>query len=151
MIGRHTRLQHGEDEYLPVTPNLEDGPAAVPDVQVSLPVKRDAGRNTHAFCVGSRSTVLRHFVHRAVVARRDIQAARAVESQPSRVHHLVQKWRHVVVGVDAIDGHGDPLSSGAGEGDVNVALGVDGGIGNVYVTFSGSRGQGVPVAIYRID
>src|SRR5208283_101824 len=130
MIGRDTRLQHSEDEDLPVTPNLEDGPAAVADVQASLAVKRDAGRNAHALGVGAHGSVLRHAVHRSIVTRGDIEVACAVESHAGRVHHLVQEWLHVVVGVDAVDGDRDLLSAGAGEGNVNVALGVNRWIGN---------------------
>src|SRR5271165_5003453 len=145
MIGRHAWLEHGEDEDLPILSNLEDGPAAVADVQASLAVKRDAGRNAHALGVGAHGSVLRHAVHRSIVTRGDIEVACAVESHAGRVHHLVQEWLHVVVGVDAVDGDRDLLSAGAGEGNVNVALGVNRGIGyGMQVLRDGHRHAQLP-------
>ena len=51
----------GEDEDLAVAPDLEDGSAAVADVEIALAVEGDAGGDSHAFGVRG---------HRAVLATR---------------------------------------------------------------------------------
>src|ERR1035438_10542461 len=128
MIGGHARLQHGEHEDLAVTVDLEDGSAAIADIQVSDWVEGNSGCDAHAFGVRSHGTVLRHAVHRAVITRGNIETARAVEGHPGGVHHFVQEWLHVVVVVDPVDSNRDLLSARTGERDVNVALFVDRGI-----------------------
>src|ERR1017187_5248183 len=47
MIGGHARLQHGEHEDLAVTVDLEDGPAAIADIQVSGWVEGNSRRHAH--------------------------------------------------------------------------------------------------------
>src|ERR1035437_6755163 len=128
VIGRDARLQHGEHEDLTVAVDLEDGPAAIADVEISGWVEGNSGRHAHAFGVRSHGTVLRHAVHRAVITRGNIETARAVEGHPGGVHHFVQEWLHVVVVVDPVDSNRDLLSARTGERDVNVALFVDRGI-----------------------
>ena len=49
MIGRNRRFECCEDIDLAIRCDLENRPAAIADIEVIVLVKRQAGRNSHAF------------------------------------------------------------------------------------------------------
>src|ERR1051326_6962117 len=130
VIGGDTRLESGEDKNLAVAGNLEDGAAAIADVEVLVLVKGDAGGDAHALGVGRHGAVGRDLVHRPVVARGDVQLSGTIEGDGGGVHHLAEERTHGVVGLDAVDGDGNLLPARAGERGIDVAKRVDGGIGD---------------------
>ena len=56
--------------------------------------------------------------------------AGAVEGHAGGVHHVVEERPDGVVGIDLVDRHGNLLASRPGEGDVQTAFGIDGGVGD---------------------
>ena len=68
VIGGDAGLESGEDKNLAVAADFEDGSAAVPDVEILLAVKSDAGSDAHALCVRRHGSIGRNFVHRAIEA-----------------------------------------------------------------------------------
>ena len=61
MISRDGRLQRGEHVNLTRAADLEDGAAAIADIEILVRIERDAGGDAHAF-----------HIDRAVPGRRDL-------------------------------------------------------------------------------
>ena len=76
----------------------------------------------------------------AVMARGNIHLSLAVEGDGRGVHHLDYEGLDVVIGVDLEDRDRDFLAARTGEGDVEIAFGVERRIGNgVKVLRDGHR------------
>ena len=78
----------GEDEDLAVASDLEDGSAAVADIEIAFAIEGDAGGDSHAFGVRGHRAVLGDAIDGAVVARGDVQAAIVSDGQAGGIHHL---------------------------------------------------------------
>ena len=111
MIGGNAGLERGEDEHLLVAGNLENSAAAVADIEILFAVKSNSGGDSHAFGVGCHGAVGRHAIDGAVIARRSIHLALAIEGDGGGVHHLGHERFYGVVGVDLEDGDGNFLAS----------------------------------------
>ena len=115
---------------MPVAPDLENGPAAIAYVQIAFAVERDAGGHPHAFSVRRHIAAFGHAIDSAVITRRDIQVAVMSEGHASGIHHLGHEGLHVVAGVDAKNRDRHFLSPRSRERCVDIALGIDCGIGD---------------------
>src|SRR5579864_840381 len=148
VIRRNADFQRGKDEDLLIASNLEDGAVAVADVEALLTVKRDPGGHAHAFGVGGHGSVGSDAINGAIVARRDIHLSLAIEGDGGGVHHVVNKRLDGVVGIDLKDGDGNLLAAGTRDCGVNVAFGVERGIGYRVKIFGDGDGDlnGVRVA-----
>src|ERR1019366_7525572 len=135
MISGDARLQHGEHEYLAVAVDLEYGAAAIAHVEISGGVESYSSCHAHAFGVRSHGTVLRHAVHRAVIPRGNIKAARAVEGHAGGVHHFVHERLHVVIVVNPVDRNRALLPARSGNRDINVSILIDRWIRHRVQTF----------------
>src|SRR3974390_338678 len=141
VVCRDAGLDGGEDENLPVAPDLEDGSAAVADVEVAVAIKSDAGGHAHAFRIGSHGAILRDAIHGAVIARRNVEAAIAANRHAGRVHHFDDEWLGNTGVVDTVDGHWGFLAARPGECNVDVAVGVDSGVGDGVQVFCDRPGD----------
>src|SRR6266436_974982 len=130
VIGGNARLQRGEDKNLPVASDLENGSAAVADVEILRGIEGNAGRDPHAFGLGRYGAVRRDFVHSLVMPRRNVHLAFAVESNRGGVHHFAEKRLDVVVRVDLEDRYRNFLPTGSRESYIEVALAIERGIGD---------------------
>ena len=130
VIGGDAGLESGEDVDLAIASDLEDGAAAVADEEIFLGVEGDASGDAHAFGVGGHGAVRGDAIHRAVEARGDVEMAGAIEGHAGRVHHLAEERLDAVVGIDLVDRHRNLLAARPGEGDVEIAFVIDGGIGD---------------------
>src|SRR5437868_9367279 len=130
VIRGNARLEGSEDKDLPVACNLENGSAAVTDIEVLFAIKCDPGGHAHAFRISRHGAVGRNLVDSAVVARGDVHLSLAIEGDAGGVHHFGQKGLDVVVGVDFVDRHGDFLTARTRKGDVDVAFRIESRIGH---------------------
>ncbi len=130
VIGGDAGLEGGEDEDLAVAGDLEDGAAAVADVEVLLAIEGDSGGDAHAFGVHRHGSVGRDFVDGLIVARGNIHLVIAVESDGGCIHQVTDEGLDVVAGVNLEDGDGSFLAARSGESDVDVAFAIEGGIGD---------------------
>ena len=96
VIGRDAGLERGKDVDLAVAGDLEDGSAAVADVEILFRIEGYTGGHAHALRVGCHRAVGRNAVHRAVVARGDVQVPGRVQRQAGGVHQFGNK------GLDAL-------------------------------------------------
>src|SRR5580693_2050637 len=69
VISGNTRFDRSENENLPIAPDLEDGSAAIADVQVALAIEGNAGCHAHTFGIRRHRPILRDAVHGAIVPR----------------------------------------------------------------------------------
>ena len=130
VIGGDAGFESGEDEDLLVAGDFEDGAVAVADVETLFAIEGDAGGHAHAFGVGGHGSVGRDAVDGAIEARRNIHLALAIEGDGGGIHHLGDEGLDVVVGVDLEDGDRNFLAARTGESDVDIAFGVEGGVGH---------------------
>ena len=130
MVGGDGRLERGEDEDLAVGADLENGAAAVADVEVVLAVEGDAGGDAHAFHVDRHVAGGRDLVDEAVIAAGDVEQALGIEGQAGGVHQVVEERLHAEVQVDLEHRYRDLLAARSAEGGVDIAEGVDRRIGH---------------------
>src|SRR4051812_48577673 len=147
MVRGDAGLERSVDKYLAVARNLEDGAAAVADIEVFVVVEGEAGGDAHALRVGAHGAVGRNPIDGAVGARGDVEVAGAIEGHTGGVHHLGDERRHLVIGVDLENGDRYLLSARAGEGGVDVAFAIDGGIRDGMKTIGDGDGDPDVVAI----
>src|SRR3954471_21002889 len=124
VIGRDARLQRCEDERLPLAVDLEDGAAAIADVEIFVLVERKSGSNTHALDIGGHVPVRRDFINRTLVTRGDVHLSSAVECDRGCVHQISEKGSSRIVRADLVHGHGNLLSAWAGKSGEDVAVGI---------------------------
>ena len=120
----------GEDVNLAFAADLENGAAAVADVEISFLIERDAGGDAHAFDVHGEVAAGRDLIHHAVVAAGRVEHAFGVDREAGGVHQIGDQGAGVMVRVDFVNRHGSFLAGRAAEGRVDVAVAVDDGIGN---------------------
>ena len=150
VVGGYRGLQGGEDEDFAGFGgvgggDLEDGSGAVADEEVAVAVEGDAGGDAHAFGVGGDGAAGRDAVDGSVGSGAGVEVAFGVEGEAGWVEEVAEEGPHGEVagrrlGVDFKDGDGDLLAAGAGEGDEEVAVGVDGGVRYGVEIFGGEGG-----------
>src|SRR5579864_8793633 len=148
VIRRNADFKGRKDEDLLIASNLKDGAVAVADVEALLAIERNPGGHAHAFRVGGHGAVGSDPIDGAIVARRDIHLSLAVEGDGGGVHHVINERLDGVVGIDLKDGDWDLLAAGTRDCGVNVAFGVQRGIGYRVKIFGDGDGDldGVRVA-----
>src|ERR1700676_1554763 len=68
MVGRYRRFERGENVNLALPADLEDGAAAIADVQVAIRIEDDAGGHAHAFHINCAIARRGHAVDAAFLA-----------------------------------------------------------------------------------
>src|SRR5271165_1144780 len=68
VVRRDARLQSGEDEYLLVAANLENGAAAVAHVEILTLIKSNPRGDPHALSIRRHVSIRRHAINRAILA-----------------------------------------------------------------------------------
>src|SRR5262245_51426069 len=185
MVCGDGRLQCGKDKNFPRRADLEDSPAAIADVEILLAIECQPGGDAHTLDPLFNAAIGRNAMYGAVVSAGNKKTSRVVEREAARIRQRCDKRLDAEICGDFVKRDGNPLAARPAEGDVGVALGVDGRIrdrvkvvgdlqtdrdrkglallgtgadtncpaanpavdaeGNTYVTFSGPRGQRVPV------
>ena len=131
MIGGDGRLQRGEHENLAVGADLENGAAAVADVEVVFAVEGDAGGHAHALDVDRHVAVGRRLGRRCRRSGWKHRAGRArSNASDGGVHQIVDERLHIEVEIDAIDRHRRLLPARSAEGGEDIAERIDGGVGH---------------------
>src|SRR6516165_6467653 len=116
MIRGHGWFQSGEHKNLPVLADLENGAAAIADIQVSLAVERDAGGHTHPLDEGRHVPCRGDLIDETLVAAGNVQQPVTVKGQPGGVHQIIDERLHIEVQIETIDSYGDLLAARAAEG-----------------------------------
>src|SRR5581483_8770816 len=88
VIGGDAGLQRGKDKNLALAVDLENGSAAVADVEVFFTIECQPGGDAHAFGVSGHGPVRRHAIDSAVVARGDVHLSGAIEGNGGGIHHF---------------------------------------------------------------
>ncbi len=130
VVGGDGRFQRGEDEDLAAGTDLENGAAAIAHVEILLAIEGDSGGHAHAFHEHGHVAVGRDLVDEAIVAAGDVQHALAIEGQRGGVHQLVDERLHGEVQIDLVDRDRDFLAARSAEGGVDIAEGIDRGVGD---------------------
>ncbi len=130
VIGGDAGFESREDESLRIARDLEDGAAAIADVEIAAGVEGDGGGDSHAFCINGSGAFWRDAMNGALVAGGDVQITVGVERKSGSVDQAGEKDAHFAVGANFEDRDGCLLTALAGEGDEDVARVVDGGIGD---------------------
>ena len=128
MIGRKRWLERGENENFAVGRDFENCAAAVADVEAAAFVEREAGGDAHAFNPLHGAAVGRDAVDGAVIAAGNEKMAVADEGEACGVHHFGDERLHHVVRSDLVKRDGNFLSALAAESDVNISVGIHGGV-----------------------
>src|SRR5208282_1392472 len=81
MIRGERRLNGRKNKNLAARTDFENGSAAVADIKIFCPVKRDSCGDTHAFDPLFRATLGRNAVNRAIVAAGNEKIPRAIQRQ----------------------------------------------------------------------
>jgi len=135
VVGGDGGFERGVDEDLATgavgvgAADLEDGAGTVADEEVAVAVEGDAGGDAHAFGVGGDGSLGGDAVDVAFGAGAGVEVAFGVEGEAGGVHEIADEGRDLEVAMDFKDGDGSGLAARAGEGGVDVAVGVDGGVG----------------------
>src|SRR5271165_744046 len=141
VISGDAGLECGEDEDLLVTSDFEDRSTAVAHVEILFAIKGDARGDSHTLGVSGHGAVGSDAVDGAVVARGDIHLSLAVEGYGGRIHHLGHEGLDRVVRIDLENRDGNFLPARAGERCVDVAFGVESGIGDRVKTIGDRHGN----------
>src|SRR4051812_6426998 len=105
MISRDARLERRKDERLPVTADLEDGPAAIADIKIFVVVECDPGRYSHALRISGLIPIGRDFIDRSLIARGNVHLSLAIERNGSCIHQVGDKRPHRIIGPYLEDGY----------------------------------------------
>ena len=76
------------------------------------------------------------------MARGDVEVSTVVQGETGGIHDLGTDGVNGGLVIDAEERGGHGLAAGAGKGDVNVAAGIDGGIGDGMETLREQGGEG---------
>src|ERR1035437_6882178 len=130
VVGRDGIFLGGEDEDLAAGTDLEDGTAAVADIEIVFAIEGNSGSHAHAFHVHAHVAVGRDLVDEAIVAAGDVQHALLIEDQRGGIHQLVDERLQGEVEIDSVDRHRHLLAARSAEGGEDVAERIDGGVGH---------------------
>src|ERR1700722_11170640 len=87
VIGGDAGLECGEDEDLAGRGELEDGAAAVADIEKSIAIEGKSGRNSHTFGKHGFCTAGSDSIDRSLVARRDVEISFRIEGDSGGVQN----------------------------------------------------------------
>jgi len=130
VVRRDAGLKRGEDKDLPVAGDLKNCAAAVADVQILSAIKSDPSCNAHPLRIGGHRPVWRDPVNGAVMSGGNVHLSGSVEGDCCGIHQISEEGFCTVVGVDLVNRDRHFLSPRTGEGRVDVAFGIKGGIGD---------------------
>ena len=130
VVSRNRRFQRREDKDLTARADLENGSGAVPDVEILFFVERQSGGHAHSLGIDFDLTARADGIDRAVVAARDQQVPVPVENQAGGVDDIRNEGFYVEIQVDFEDGNRQLFTARPASGREDVAVRVDGGVGN---------------------
>ena len=141
VIGGDAGFDGGKDKDLAVGRDFEDGAAAVADVEIAELVEGQPGGDAHAFGVGGQIARGREPIDGTVIARGDVEVSGCVEGEAGGIHDLGGDGAQGGFVIDAEERCGHRLAAAAGEGDVDVARLIHGGIGDGMEILREQTGQ----------
>ena len=101
----------------------------VSDIKIFGAVKSDTCCDAHTLGIGDHIAVRSDTVNGPIKARGHVHLTAPVKGDGGGIHQVHQKRFDFVVGIDLVDGDWNFLSAASRETDVDVALGVERGVG----------------------
>src|SRR5690349_21193638 len=98
MVGRYRRFERGEHVNLPLAADLEDGAAAIADVEIAVRIEDDASGHAHAFHINCAVARRRHAVDVPLLAAGNVEHVVVVDGHSAGVHQITDKGRALAGG-----------------------------------------------------
>src|SRR6516162_1767374 len=130
MVRRDARLERCEHKDLAARIDFENASASVADIEIALMIEGDAGRDSHSFRIQLRAPCPVHSIYVSFVSAGYEQVAVQIERQTSGIHDVRHEGGQCAFRRDLVERNGRFLAAPSAVGRVDVAITVDGGIGD---------------------